>query len=125
MRFRHITFNSFVMSSLTVALLGLGSLVSMAMASININTLPPDLRRLEFLDSVPPRSTINPVWSGEYSAALDGEQNKVLVSWTVLGPEEGVEFQVGVNICHTNMDTHPRDAVYAKRCLFKLNSFTK
>ena len=100
MRFRHITFNSFVMSSLTVTLLSLGSLVSMVRASININTLPPDLRRLDFLDSVPPRSTINPVWSGEYSAALDGEQNKVLVSWTVLGQEDGVEFQVGVNICH-------------------------
>ena len=81
------------MSSLTVTLLSLGSLVSMSRASININTLPPDLRRLEFLDSVPPRSTINPVWSGEYSAALDGEQNRVLVSWTVLGPEDGVDLQ--------------------------------
>ena len=100
MRFRHITYTSFVMSSLAVTLLScLGLLVSVSRARININTLPPDLRRLEFLDSVPPRSTINPVWSGEYSAALDGEQNRVLVSWTVLGPEEGVEFQVGVNMC--------------------------
>ena len=72
------------------------TLVSPLLASININTLPPDLRRLDFLDHIPPRSTINPVWSGDYSAALDGEQNKVLVSWTVLGQEEGIEFQVCV-----------------------------
>ena len=70
-------------------------LVAGAGASINIATLPPDLRRLEFLDSLPPRSTINPVWSGDYTAALDGEMNKVLVSWTVLrGDTDEVEFQV-------------------------------
>lgn len=68
-------------------------LVSSCLASININTLPPDLRRLDFLDHIPPRSTINPVWSGDYSAALDGEQNKVLLSWSVM--EDQVEFQVG------------------------------
>ena len=68
-------------------------LVSSCLASININTLPPDLRRLDFLDHIPPRSTINPVWSGDYSAALDGEQNKVLLSWSVMDDE--VEFQVG------------------------------
>ena len=65
----------------------------LARASININTLPPDLRRLDFLDHIPPRSTINPVWSGDYSAALDGEQNKVLLSWSVM--DDQVEFQVG------------------------------
>ena len=68
-------------------------LVSSCLASININTLPPDLRRLDFLDHIPPRSTINPVWSGDYSAALDGEQNKVLLSWSVM--DDQVEFQVG------------------------------
>ena len=62
------------------------------LASININTLPPDLRRLDFMDHIPPRSTINPVWSGDYSAALDGEQNKVLLSWAVM--DDQVEFQV-------------------------------
>ena len=77
-----------------VTTLSLVTLVSVARASININTLPPDLRRLDFRDNFAPRSTINPVWTGDYSAALDGEQNKVLVSWTVLGQEEGVEFQV-------------------------------
>ena len=71
------------------------SVAGKAGASININTLPPDLRRLDWSqDNFAPRSTINPVWTGDYSAALDGEQNKVLVSWTVLGQEEGVEFQV-------------------------------
>ena len=67
-------------------------LLSPSLASININTLPPDLRRLDFLDHIPPRSTINPVWSGDYSAALDGEENKVLLSWSV--QEDQVEFQV-------------------------------
>ena len=78
-------------------------LVAGAGASINIATLPPDLRRLEFLDSLPPRSTINPVWSGDYTAALDGEMNKVLVSWTVLrGDTDEVEFQVrGLHLLHT------------------------
>ena len=80
---------------MTMTLLHLSTVLTIVQASININTLPPDLRRLEFRDNFPPRSTINPVWSGDYSAALDGEENKVLVSWTVLGPEEGVEFQVG------------------------------
>ena len=61
-------------------------------ASININTLPPDFRRLEFSEVIPPRSTINPAWTGEHSAALDGEQNKVVVSWTMIG--DHVEFQV-------------------------------
>ena len=70
-------------------------LVSSCLASININTLPPDLRRLDFLDHIPPRSTINPVWSGDYSAALDGEQNKVLLSWSVI--DDQVEFQVGLS----------------------------
>ena len=78
-----------------VTILWVVTLVSVVGASININTLPPDLRRLDWSnDNFPPRSTINPVWTGDYSAALDGEQNKVLVSWTVLGQEEGVEFQV-------------------------------
>ena len=67
------------------------------LASININTLPPDLRRLDFMDHIPPRSTINPVWSGDYSAALDGEQNKVLLSWSVM--DDQVEFQVGCVFC--------------------------
>ena len=83
--------------------LSLVSLLSDCIASININTLPPDLRRFDFLDNIPPRSTINPVWRGESSAALDGEQNKVFVSWTVLGPEEGVEFQVCVIMSHETL----------------------
>ena len=107
------------MSSLTLTLLSLGSLFSVSRASININTLPPDLRRLDFLDSVPPRSTINPVWSGEYNAALDGEQNKVLVSWTILGPEEGVEFQVCVTShsqCHKYGPASPGDCLCKTVC---------
>ena len=56
---------------------------------------------------------------------LEDAFGSAVIEEPVLGPEDGVEFQVGVNICHTNMATHPRDAVYAKRCLFKLNSFTK
>ena len=92
------------------------TLVSPLLASININTLPPDLRRLDFLDHIPPRSTINPVWSGDYSAALDGEQNKVLVSWTVLGQEEGVEFQVR----HQSPSQSPRGVVYAEQSLFQI-----
>ena len=61
-------------------------------ASININTLPPDFRRLEFSEVLSPRSTINPAWAGDHSAALDGEQNKVFVSWSLIG--DHVEFQV-------------------------------
>ena len=61
-------------------------------ASININTLPPDFRRLS--EGIPAVSRINPAWTGDHSAALDGEQNKVLVSWSVIGDQ--VEFQV----CH-------------------------
>ena len=60
--------------------------------SINIATLPPDLRRLDLLANLPARSTINPVWRGDHHAALDGEQNRVRVSWSVM--EESVEFQV-------------------------------
>lgn len=60
--------------------------------SININTLPPDLRSLEFLERVPPRSTIEPAWTGRHRAALDGDQNKVRVSWTVSG--DSIEFQL-------------------------------
>ena len=78
-------------------------LVSSCQASININTLPPDLRRLDFLDHIPPRSTINPVWSGDYSAALDGEQNKVLLSWSVV--EDQVEFQVGCLLSPRTIET--------------------
>ena len=63
--------------------------------SINIATLPPDLRRLDLLANLPARSTINPVWRGDHQAALDGEQNKVRVSWSVM--EESVEFQVQQN----------------------------
>ena len=63
-------------------------------ASININTLPPDFRRLELSAAMPAVKRINPAWTGDHSAALDGEQNKVLVSWSVLG--DHVEFQV----CH-------------------------
>jgi hypothetical protein len=63
--------------------------------SININTLPPDLRSLEFLERVPPRSTIEPAWTGRHRAALDGDQNKVRVSWTVSG--DSIEFQVGLS----------------------------
>ena len=61
-------------------------------ASININTLPPDFRRLELSAGIPAVKRINPAWTGDHSAALDGEQNKVLVSWSVLG--DHVEFQV-------------------------------
>ena len=78
----------------SVMLMVMTLVVPHCLASININTLPPDLRRLDFLDRIPPRSTINPVWKGDYSAALDGEQNKVLLSWSVM--EDQVEFQV----CH-------------------------
>jgi len=67
-------------------------LAVMLNASININTLPPDFRRMDFSERIPPRSTINPAWTGDHSAALDGEQNKVLVSWTLMGDQ--VEFQV-------------------------------
>ena len=61
-------------------------------ASININTLPPDLRNLDFLERIPPRSTIDPAWAGHHRAALDGDQNKVSVSWTLDG--DSIEFQV-------------------------------
>ena len=61
-------------------------------ASININTLPPDLRNLDFLERIPPRSTIDPAWAGQHSAALDGDQNKVSLSWTLDG--DSIEFQV-------------------------------
>jgi len=63
-------------------------------ASININTLPPDLRSLEFLQRAPPRATIEPAWSGHHSAALDGDQDRVHVSWTVTG--DSIEFQLEV-----------------------------
>ena len=92
-------------------------------ASININTLPPDLRRFEFLDNVPPRSTINPVWSGDYSAALDGEQNKVLVSWTVLGPDDGIEFQVCDIMSHGVTHATLIHIAFIPRMLFMQNSF--
>ena len=65
-------------------------------ASININTLPPDFRRMDLSERIPPRSTINPAWTGDHSAALDGEQNKVVVSWSMIGDQ--VEFQVRHNI---------------------------
>ena len=64
-------------------------------ASININTLPPDLRNLDFLERIPPRSTIDPAWAGQHSAALDGDQNKVSLSWTLDG--DSIEFQVNLN----------------------------
>ena len=67
-------------------------------ASININNLPPDIRRLESSDLFPGVSTINPAWTGDHSAALDGEQNKVVVSWSMIGDQ--VEFQVYHHIYH-------------------------
>ena len=33
-----------------------------------------------------------PAWAGQHSAALDGDQNKVSLSWTLDG--DSIEFQV-------------------------------
>ena len=63
-------------------------------ASININTLPPDLRNLDFQSrDFHHRSSIDPAWSGDHRAALDGDQNRVTMSWTIVG--DSIEFQVG------------------------------
>ena len=66
--------------------------------SINIDNLAPDIRRLESSEVFPAVSTINPAWTADHSAALDGEQNKVVVSWALTGDQ--VEFQVYHHIYH-------------------------
>ena len=55
-------------------------------SSIDIKTLPPDLRRLALnpsgsflMDPLPSlRSTISPEWNGDHSAVLDGDQGSHL-----------------------------------------------
>ena len=72
-------------------------------SSIDIKTLPPDLRRLGRLDASgtalrPPgaavRSTIAPEWNGDHSAVLDGDQGKVSLSWSI--EQDYINFKVGV-----------------------------
>ena len=70
--------------------------IQLSGTSIDIKTLPPDLRRLG-LDQVlgPPsslRSTLPPDWTGDHEAVLDGDQGKVLLSWSIDG--EYIHFKV-------------------------------
>jgi len=65
---------------------------SLVGGSINIKTLPPDLDRAEFSDLSSARSTVNPDWEGQHKAALDGDQGKVWISWTI--EQQYITFQV-------------------------------
>ena len=83
----------------TYILCFLQTLYRLTGCSIDIKTLPPDLRRLAFDSSghlgVPSpglRSTISPDWTGDHSAVLDGDQGKVTLSWSIT--EDYINFKV-------------------------------
>ncbi len=66
-------------------------------ASIDIKTLPPDLRWLGGVATAQspallPR--ISPEWAGDHSAVLDGDQGRVILSWTING--DVVDFMVSI-----------------------------
>ena len=76
----------------------LACLISLVGSSIDIKTLPPDLRRLRLspsssflapagggtLDSGGGVNTAAAAdWSGDHSAVLDGDQGKVSLSWSI------------------------------------------
>jgi hypothetical protein len=66
---------------------------SVSWASIDIKTLPPDLRWLggrEASDAASPR--ITPEWTGDHSAVLDGDQGRVVLSWSI--SDDVVDFKV-------------------------------
>ena len=72
-------------------------------SSIDIKTLPPDLRRLAFdssgllgAPSTGLRSTISPDWTGDHSAVLDGDQGKVSLSWSI--DEDYINFKVNKSL---------------------------
>ena len=81
-----------VMMKMMISVMTLPVLWSVTQASINIKTLPPDLERvgLSALPSV--RSTISPDWTGQHSAALDADQDKVWLSWTI--EQQYITFKV-------------------------------
>jgi hypothetical protein len=67
------------------------------LASIDIKTLPPDLRWLGGVATAQspallPR--ISPEWAGDHSAVLDGDQGRVILSWTING--DVVDFMVSI-----------------------------
>jgi hypothetical protein len=69
-------------------------------ASIDIKTLPPDLRWLGGVATAQspallPR--ISPEWAGDHSAVLDGDQGRVILSWTING--DVVDFMVSIPLC--------------------------
>jgi hypothetical protein len=66
-------------------------------SSIDIKTLPPDPETKDLLAaaaSLEPtrRSVIVADWAGDHSAVLDGDQGRVILSWSV--QEEYMNFQV-------------------------------
>ena len=85
-----------VMMKMMISVMTLPVLWSVTQASINIKTLPPNLERvgLSALPSV--RSTISPDWTGQHSAALDADQDKVWLSWTI--EQQYITFKVCPNM---------------------------
>jgi hypothetical protein len=68
-------------------------------ASIDIKTLPPDLRWLGGVATAQSPVRISPEWSGDHSAVLDGDQGRVILSWTING--DVVDFMVSIQyLCH-------------------------
>jgi hypothetical protein len=65
-------------------------------ASIDIKTLPPDLRWLGGVATAqsPVLPRISPEWAGDHSAVLDGDQGRVILSWTING--DVVDFMVSI-----------------------------
>jgi hypothetical protein len=66
-------------------------------SNIDIKTLPPDPDQKESsAEAVEYESTRRslavPDWNGDHSAVLDGDQARVILSWTIQG--EYVNFQV-------------------------------
>jgi hypothetical protein len=68
-------------------------------ASIDIKTLPPDLRWLGGVATAgsPVLPRISPEWAGDHSAVLDGDQGRVILSWTI--NEDVVDFMVSICLC--------------------------
>ena len=66
-----------------------------AWASIDIKTLPPDLRWLGGGDAAVRTeglSRVSPDWAGDHTAVLDGDQGRVVLSWAING--DTVDFKV-------------------------------
>jgi hypothetical protein len=76
--------------------LALKLLILASGSSIDIKTLPPDPETKDLLAAAilepTRRSVIVPDWAGDHSAVLDGDQGRVILSWSVQG--EYVNFQV-------------------------------